>query len=86
MHCRIRSPNDICGLSRTMSHISDPGRNQVIPVKLCQKLTGSSESSSGSSARALLDLEVPRQLSQLFNGLKNASTVRFKEYPLTIAW
>jgi hypothetical protein len=86
MHCRIRSPNDICGLFRIMSHISDPGHNQVIPVKLCQKPTDSSESSSASSAQAPLDQEILRLLSKLFNGLKDASSIALEKSPLTVAW
>lgn len=72
--------------SRSGDTLPDPEDKQVISVKLCQKPTGSSNSSSPSSAQALLDHEILRQLSKLFNELKDASIVSFEEYSLTIAW
>ncbi|KAG7527264.1 hypothetical protein FFLO_07108 [Filobasidium floriforme] len=72
--------------SRSGDTLPDPEDKQVISVKLCQKPTGSSNSSSPSSAQALLDHEILRQLSKLFNELEDASIVSFEEYPLTIAW
>ena len=53
---------------------------------LNQKPTGSSESASPTPDQTLLDSKVLNRLSELFNGLKDASTVRFEGKPLTIAW
>ncbi|KAH8090273.1 hypothetical protein HD553DRAFT_332873 [Filobasidium floriforme] len=66
--------------------LPDPGAQAIISVKLCQKPTGSSESASPPPDQTLLESKVLSRLSELFNGLKDASTVRLEKYPLTIAW
>lgn len=66
--------------------LPDPGPKQVITVVLYQKPTGSSESASPTPDQTLLDSKVLSRLSELFNGLKDASSIALEKSPLTIAW
>jgi hypothetical protein len=72
--------------SRSGDTLPDPEDNQVISVKLYQKPTGSSGSSSPSPEQVLLDVEVLNQLSKLFNGSETATAASLEGSPLTIAW